>query len=59
VARQVRAEHAAGAGPDRGPAGPLVERVMTDWSAGLPPAQRRVMERAGELVADLFPPPGP
>lgn len=32
------------------PLAPLTEKVFRDWGDGLPPAQRRVMDRVGELL---------
>ncbi|WP_214403106.1 MerR family DNA-binding transcriptional regulator [Pseudonocardia lacus] len=53
LAAVIRAEHAAG-DRTRGAWNPLAETLMTDWGSTMPPSQRRVMERAVELVADLF-----
>jgi DNA-binding transcriptional MerR regulator len=50
----IRAEHTAG--EPRSSWHPLTEVVMSDWGTSIPPSQRRVMERAMELVADLYRP---
>jgi DNA-binding transcriptional MerR regulator len=54
LAGLIRAEHDAGAADERGPEHPLAALVMTDWGAAMPPAQRRVMDRTLEMVADLY-----
>jgi DNA-binding transcriptional MerR regulator len=53
----VRAENAARGFAER-VSSPLAELLMADWSTGMPPSQRRVMERVVELAAELFPAPG-
>ncbi|MCO1654286.1 helix-turn-helix domain-containing protein [Pseudonocardia humida] len=52
MAAMIRAEHAAG--EPRGSWHPLAEVVMSDWGTTMPRSQRRVMDRAMELVADLY-----
>jgi hypothetical protein len=59
IVERVRDEHQAGLEIGRGAVDPLVRRTMSDWGAGLPASQRRVMQRAIELAADLFPDTGP
>jgi len=59
IVERVRDEHEAGLEIGRGAVDPLVQRTMSDWGAGLPASQRRVMQRAVELAADLFPDTGP
>jgi DNA-binding transcriptional MerR regulator len=53
IAGVIRAEYAAVA--ESRSDDPLIEQVFSDWGAGMPRSQYRVLERAMELVADLFP----
>lgn len=50
IAGLVRRQHAQMTARDVAPA---AEAVFRDWSAGLPPAHRRLMERLQELLPDL------
>jgi len=54
MAALIRVEHAAGTGLTRRTWNPLAEAVMADWGEAMPRSQRRVMQRAIELTADLF-----
>jgi DNA-binding transcriptional MerR regulator len=55
LAELIRAEHAATGGwADHEPPHPLADALMGDWGARMPRSQRRVMDRAIELVGDLF-----
>lgn len=59
LAEMIRADHGTPGGwEDYAPGHPLADALMADWSTGMPPAQRKVMERVIELVSDLFPPSG-
>ncbi len=58
LADAFRDEIATMAGPADRTVAPLTELLFTDWGRTLPPAQRRLMDRLGELVALAAPDAG-